>query len=69
MRGRRSLNLKLTLLDPDLERNLRRSCRTSFEMGDSERNARQEENHEYKDAREENVEQIRAYNLDFTTSL
>ena len=34
-------------------------------MGDNERNACQE----YQDAREENVKQIRAYNVDFITSL
>ena len=38
-------------------------------MVDNEINARQEENQEYQDARKENVEQIRAYNMDFTTSL
>jgi hypothetical protein len=38
-------------------------------MGDNERNAREEENQEYQDARAENMEQIRAYNVYFTTSL
>ena len=38
-------------------------------MGDNERNAHQEENQEYQDVRVENVEQIQAYNVDFTTSL
>ena len=69
MLGQRSLNVDLILLDLDLERNLRRTHRAPIEMGDNERNARQEENQEYQDAREENVEQIRAYNMDFTTSL
>ena len=69
MRGRRSLNLELIPLDPDLERNHRRTHREPIKMGDNERNARQEENREYQDARQENVEQNRAYNVDFTTSL
>jgi hypothetical protein len=64
MHGRRSLNLELTPLDPDLERNLRRSRRTSFEMEDNPRNANPEkranpeEREEYQDARASNVEQI-----------
>jgi hypothetical protein len=69
MHGRQSLNLELTPLNPDLERNLRRSCRTSFEMEDNPRNANPEEREEYQDARAGNVEQIRAYDVDFTTSL
>ena len=69
MLGQRSLNVDLIPLDLDLERNLRRTHRVPIEMGDSKRNARQEENQEYQDAREENVEQIRAYNVDFITSL
>ena len=69
MRGRRSLNLELTPLDPDLERNLRRSRRTSFEMEDNPRNANPEEYEEYQDARIGHVEQRRAYDVDFTTSL
>ena len=69
MLGRRSLNVDLIPLDPDLERNFRKTHRAPIEMGDNERNARQEENQEYQDAREENMEQIRAYNVDFTTSL
>jgi hypothetical protein len=43
MHGRRSLNLELTPLDPDLERNLRRSLRARAEMGDNQRNPRVEE--------------------------
>jgi hypothetical protein len=80
MHGRRSLNLELTPLDPDLERNLRRSRRTRAEMGDNQRNPRveqheenrrneQEENEEFQDARAGNGEHRRAYELDFTTSL
>ena len=65
MHGWRSLNEEVILLDPDLERNFRRARRSSFEMGDNERNARQEENQEYQDVREENVEQIQASNVDF----
>jgi hypothetical protein len=80
MHGRRSLNLELTPLDPDLERNLRRSRRTRAEMGDNQRNPRveqheenrgneQEENEEFQDARAGNGEHRQAYELDFTTSL
>jgi hypothetical protein len=69
MHGRRSLNLELTLLDPDLERNLRRSLRVHAKMGDNQRNANAEEHEEYQDARAGNGEQRRAYNMDFTTSL
>jgi TolA-binding protein len=80
MHGRRSLNLELTPLDPNLERNLRRSRRTRAEMGDNQRNPRveqhdenrrneQKENEEFQDARAGNGEHRRAYELDFTTSL
>ena len=69
MRGRKFLNLELTLLDPDLERNLRRTHRAHVEMEDNPRNANPEEHEEYQDARAGNVEQIRAYDVDFTTSL
>jgi hypothetical protein len=69
MLGRRSLNLELTPLDPDLERNLRRSLRTCAKMGDNQRNAHVEEHEEYQDARAGNGEQRRAYDVDFTTSL
>jgi hypothetical protein len=47
MLGRRSKNLVLIPLDPDLERNLRRTCIAHVEMGDDLRNANQEENIEY----------------------
>jgi hypothetical protein len=43
MRGRRSLNLEFTPLDPDLERNLRRAHRAQVEMEDNPRNANPEE--------------------------
>jgi hypothetical protein len=78
MLGRRSLNLDLTPLDPDLERNLRRTRRApieseTVEMGDTFRNENgpeieqpRDENH---DVRAENDEQIRTWNVDFTTSL
>jgi hypothetical protein len=80
MHGRQSLNLELTSLDPDLERNLRRFRRTRAEMGDNQRNPRveqheenrrneQEENEDFQDARVGNGEHRRAYELDFTTSL
>jgi hypothetical protein len=69
MRGQRSLNVELIPLDPDLERNLRRSRKTSFEMEDNVRNEREEEHEENQDTRVGHVEQIRAYDVDFTTSL
>jgi hypothetical protein len=76
MHGRRSLNLELTPLDLDLERNIRRARRA--QMGDNQRNPRveqqvedqrheQEENEEFQDAG--NGEHRRMYELDFTTSL
>jgi hypothetical protein len=81
MHGQQSLNLELTPLDPDLERNIRRARRAQVEMGDNPRNRREEEHGEnqrnprmeehedYQDAREGNGEQRKAYDLDFTTSL
>jgi hypothetical protein len=39
------------------------------EMGDSQRNANDQENEEYQDARAGNGEQRRAYDVDFTMSL
>jgi hypothetical protein len=69
MHGWRSLNLELTPLDPDLERNLRRSLRARAEMGDNQRNANVEEHEEYQNARARNGEQRRAYDVDFTMSL
>jgi hypothetical protein len=69
MLGQRSQNLDLIPLDPNLEKNLRRTCRAPVEMGDNLRNANQEENIEYQDARARNEEQLRAWNVDFTTSL
>jgi hypothetical protein len=63
------LNLKLTPLDPDLERNLRRSLRARAEMEENQRNVNMEEQEEYQDARAGNEEQRRAYDVDFTTSL
>jgi hypothetical protein len=56
MLGRRSLNLELTPLDPDLERNLRRSLRARAEMGDNQRNENMEEHEEFQDARGGNGE-------------
>ena len=53
MHGQRSLNLELTPLDPNLERNLRRSRRTSFEMEDNPRDAQQEERNAQHEEREE----------------
>jgi hypothetical protein len=56
MHGRRSLNVELTPLDPDLERNFRKACRSSFEMGDNVRNESGEEHEEYQDARAGHME-------------
>jgi hypothetical protein len=69
MHGRQSLNLELTPLDPDLERNLRRSLKARAEMGDNQRNENMEEHEEYQLARAGNGEQRRAYEVDFTMSL
>jgi hypothetical protein len=63
------LNLKLTPLDPDLERNIRRARRAHVEMGDNQRNANDQEQDEYQDAGAGNMEHKRAYDVDFTTSL
>jgi hypothetical protein len=78
MLGRRSKNLELIPLEPDLERTLRKICRApvereTVEMGDDLRNANQPENikqprFENQDAKGEN-EQARAWNVDYTTSL
>jgi hypothetical protein len=80
MHGRRSLNLELTPLDPNLERNIRRARRAQAEMRDNQRNPRmeqhdknqrneQEEHEEFQDARAGNGKYRRMYELDFTTSL
>ena len=79
MHGRRSQNLDLIPLDPDLERTLRRTCRTpvereTVEMGENLRNVNQPDNlepprFEDQDVRAENGEQGRDWNVDFTTSL
>jgi hypothetical protein len=57
MQGWRSLNLELTPLDPDLERNIRKAHRAHVEMRDNQRNANMEEQEEYHDARAGNGEQ------------
>jgi hypothetical protein len=67
MLGRRSVNLELTSLDPKLEITIRRARRAQVEMGDNQRNPRVEEHEEHQDAREGNGEQIRAYDVDFTS--
>jgi hypothetical protein len=69
MHGQRSLNLELTPLDPDLERNLRKAHRAHAEMEENQRNANPKEHKEYQDARVGNMEQRRTYDVDFTTSL
>jgi hypothetical protein len=57
MLGWQSLNLELTPLDLDLERKLRRSLRTHVEMEEHPRNANEEEQEDYQDARAGNGEQ------------
>jgi hypothetical protein len=47
MHGRRSLNLELTPLDPDLERNIKRARRAQAEMGDNQRYPRVEQHEEH----------------------
>ena len=74
MLGRRSQNLELLSLDPDLERNLRRTRkahveRETVEIRDDLRNANIEGRMEYQDARAGNEEQARAWHVDFTTAL
>jgi hypothetical protein len=69
MHGWRSLNLELTPLDLDLERNPRRAHRAHAEMEANPRNANEEEQEDYQDARAGNGEQRRAYDVDFTTSI
>jgi hypothetical protein len=69
MNGRRSLNLELTSLDLDLERNIRRVRKAHVEMGDNQRNEIDQEHKEYQDARDGNMEHRQAYDVDFTTSL
>jgi hypothetical protein len=54
MHGRRSLNLELTPLDLDLERNIRRARRARGEMGDNQRSPRVEEHGQ--NPRNENME-------------
>jgi hypothetical protein len=56
MLGRRYLNLELTPLNPNLERNLRRSLRTHVEMEEHPRNVNEEEQEDYQDARAGNGE-------------
>jgi hypothetical protein len=57
MLGRRSVNLELTSLDPELERTIRKARRAQVEMGDNQRNPRVEEHKEHQDARKGNGEQ------------
>jgi hypothetical protein len=78
MLGRRSLNLELIPLDPEIDNTHRRTRRAPFEsdirgeMGDQRENIPENLEQpifENKDARVENVEQVRAWHVDFTTSL
>jgi hypothetical protein len=62
--GRRSLNLELLPLDPDLERVFRRKCRAPIERESIE----MEDNVNMEQPRGEN-EQPRARNVDYTRSL
>ena len=69
MLGWRSQNLELIPLDPDLERNLKRTHRApakreTIEMGDDLRNTNQEEHMEYQDARTGNEKQAREWNVE-----
>ena len=78
MHGRRSLNLELIPLDPEIDRNLRRTQRALVEseirgeMGDQRDNIPEnveQPRFENEDARAKNVEQVRAWPVDFATSL
>jgi hypothetical protein len=68
MHGLQSLNLELIPLDPDLERNIRRARRAHAEMEANPRNANEEEQEDYQDAKAGNGEQRQAYDVDFTMS-
>jgi hypothetical protein len=78
MLGRRFLNLELIPLDPDIDKTLRRTRRALVEseirgeMGDQRENIPvnvEQPRFENENARVENVEQVRAWHVDFTTSL
>ena len=78
MHGRRSLNLELIPLDPDIDRTLRRTQRATIvseirgEMGDQRENIPENVEQpifENKDVRAGNGEQAKAWHVDFTTSL
>jgi hypothetical protein len=76
MLGRRSQNLELIPLDPNLERTIRGIRKATIEretdeMGDNLRNANQPKNMEQPrfENQDVNGEQARAWNVDFTTSL
>ena len=78
MHGRRSLNLELIPLDPNIDRTLRRTRRATIEseirgeMGDQRDNMPENMEQpifENENARAENGEQARAWHMDFTTSL
>jgi hypothetical protein len=53
MHGRRSLNLELTPLDPNFERNIRRARRARAEMGDNQRESHVEQHEENRRKEEE----------------
>jgi hypothetical protein len=78
MHGQRSLNLELIPLDPEINRTLRRTRKAPVvseirgEMGDQRDNIlenMEQPRFENKDVRAENVEQVKAWHVDFTTSL
>jgi hypothetical protein len=78
MHGRRSLNLELIPLDPNIDRTLRRARRATVvseirgEMGGQQDNIPENVEQpifENENARAENGEQARAWHVDFITSL
>jgi hypothetical protein len=78
MHVRRSLNLELIPLDPEIDRSLRKIRKALVEseirskMGDQRDNIPEnveQPRFENEDERVENVEQVRAWHEDFTTSL
>ena len=56
MHGRRSLNLEITPLDLDLERNIRRARSAHVEMEDILRNENREGQDDFQDARAGHME-------------
>jgi hypothetical protein len=78
MHGRRSLNLELIPSNPEIDRTLRRTQRALVEIEIKGKMREERDNipenveqprFENEDARAKNVEQVRAWHVDFTTSL